>query len=77
MGKMITIDLPEEIYGPLKTFSKEKNIPEINKVIFHILKTFINEKRNRVKDPLFLPITNKGSNTTDVSEKHDKYLYGN
>jgi len=74
---MITIELPEDIYGLLKAFSKEKNIPELNKVIFHILKTFVNEKRNRLKDPIFLPITNKGSGTDDVSEKHDKYLYDN
>ena len=74
---MITIELPDDLFGSLQMISNKKNLPELNKVITHVLKTFVDEKRKRLNDPIFLSITEKGSGITDVSEEHDKYLYGN
>ena len=76
MGKIITIELPDDLYGSLQMISNKKNLPELNKVITHVLKTFVDEERKRINDPIFLPITEKGSGINDVSEEHDKYLYG-
>ena len=57
--------------------SNKKTLPELNKVITHVLKTFVDEEKRRLNDPIFLSITEKGSGITDVSEAHDKYLYAN
>ena len=76
MGKMITIEIPDDLYGSIQMISNKKTRNELNKLINHILKSFIDEEKKRMKDPIFLPISEKGSGMPDISEEHNKYLYG-
>lgn len=76
MGKMITIEMPDDLYGSIQMISKKKNSPGLNKFINRILKSFVDEEKKRMKDPIFLPISEKGSGTPDISKEHNKYLYG-
>ncbi len=72
MAKKITIELSDDLYGSIQTFSKD-----INETINQILETFVTERKKRKNDPIFSEIVEHGSRVSDVSEEHDKYLYGN
>ena len=73
---MITIEIPYDLYGSIQMISNKKNSNELTKLINHILESFIDEEKERLKDPIFLPISEKGSGMSDTSEEHNKYLYG-
>lgn len=73
---MITIEMPDDLYGSIQMISKKKNSHGLNKFINRILKSFVDEEKKRMKDPIFLPISEKGSGMSDTSEEHNKYLYG-
>ena len=51
---MITIELPDDLFGSLQMISNKKNLPELNKVINHVHKTFVDVKRKILNDPIFL-----------------------
>lgn len=76
MSKIVTIELSDDLYSSLQTISRAWKNQELNNIITYMIKCFINEGKNRKSDPIFSPITEKGSGITDVSEEHDKYLYG-
>ena len=76
MAKNINIEIPDDLYGSLQMLSHKKNIRELNNVINNILKAFIDERKKRMNDPFFLPISEKGSGISDISDEHDKYIYG-
>jgi metal-responsive CopG/Arc/MetJ family transcriptional regulator len=76
MGKMITIEIPDDLYGSIQMISNKKNSNELNKLINHILKSFIDEEKKRMNDPIFSSIVDQGSGAADVSQEHDKYIYG-
>jgi hypothetical protein len=57
-------------------YSENPDSEDINKTINQILETFISERNKRKQDPLFSAIVDSGSNSSNVSEEHDRYLYG-
>ena len=73
---MITIEMPDDLYGSIQMISKKKNSHGLNKFINRILKSFVDEEKKRMNDSIFLPISEKGSGMSDTSEEHNKYLYG-
>jgi len=76
MSKMITIEVPDDIYTPLEDITKQKANQEVSDEIAKMLKELINDKLQRFNDPIFQPISKKGSEISDILEKHDEYLYG-
>jgi len=76
MGKIITIEVPDDIYAPFEEITKKKTNQEVSDEITKMLKELINDKLQRFNDPIFQPISKKGSGISNVSEKHDEYLYG-
>lgn len=76
MEKTVTIKIPDEIYNSLISMTNKEDMCSLDKTILHILNSFIEEVKNRYNDPLFAPISEKGSGFKDISENHDKYLYG-
>ena len=76
MGKTITIEISDDLYGSIQMISNKKNNNDLNKIINRILETFIIEEKKRMNDPIFSPIVDQGSGTVNISEEHDKYIYG-
>lgn len=76
MGKILTIEIPDELYIALKEISGDKTEEEIGRKIFQIVKQFVEAYSERLNDPIFKPIAAERSGLSDVSERHDKYLYG-
>lgn len=76
MGKTLTVEIPDELYSALQELSKGRTDREINEELIRIIKGFVEERRRRLNDPIFEPITTTGSGLSDVSERHNDYLYG-
>jgi len=76
MSKIITIEVPDDIYAPLEDITKHKANQDVSDEIAKMLKELINDKLQRFNDPIFQPISKKGSGISDVSEQHDEYIYG-
>jgi metal-responsive CopG/Arc/MetJ family transcriptional regulator len=77
MGKTLTIELPDELYDSLKELSKGGTEREISEQLVQIIASFVEEEHRQMNDPIFKPITAQGSGVSDVSERHDEYLYRN
>ena len=75
MGKIITIEISDDLYGSIQMISNEKTNNDLNEVINHILESFIIEEKKRMNDPIFSPIVGQGSGIANISEEHDKYIY--
>lgn len=75
MSKALTIELPDELYSSLKKLSKGGTGREISEELVRIIGSFMKEGHRRLNDPIFEPITARGSGVSDVSECHDRYLY--
>jgi metal-responsive CopG/Arc/MetJ family transcriptional regulator len=75
MSKALTIELPDELYDSLKELSKGGTDREISEQLVRIIESFVEEEHRRLNDPIFKPITAQGSAASDVSERHDEYLY--
>ena len=76
MGKILTVEIPDELYRTLQELSKGRTDREINEELIRLIKGFVEERRRRLNDPIFEPITATGSGLSDVSERHNDYLYG-
>jgi len=76
MGKTITIEISDDLYGSIQMISNKKHNNDLNKIINYILETFIIEEKKRMNDPIFSPIVGQGSGMANISEEHDKYIYG-
>lgn len=76
MSKSLAVEIPDEIYGSLSELSDSGAEKEINREIARLVRTFLEERKRRLNDPIFEPITTQGSGTTDTSECHDRYIYG-
>lgn len=75
MGKILTIELPDELYDSLKELSKGGTDRELSEQLVRIIESFMQEEQRRLNDPIFQPITTQGSGASDVSQRHDEYLY--
>ena len=75
MGKILTLEIPDDVYSSLKESSGEKNDREVSEQAVKILRFFLEKQNWRLNDPIFEPITTEGSGTVDTSERHDRYLY--
>jgi len=72
MSKILAVEVPDEVYSSLREFFREETSQQIGE----IFRGFLKEQSRRLNDPIFEPITVQGSGTTDISEQHDRYLYG-
>lgn len=75
MGKALTVEIPDELYASLKELSKDGTDREIGEQLVRISERVIQEGHRRLNDPIFKPLTPEGSGASDVSERHDDYLY--
>jgi hypothetical protein len=75
MGKVLAIELSDELYNSLKELYKGGTDREISKELVRIIENLMEEERRRLNDPIFEPITAQGSGLSNVSERHDEYLY--
>lgn len=75
MGKALTIEIPDELYDSPKKLSKGGTDREVCEQLVRIIEGFVEEEQRRLNDPIFKPITAQGSGVSDVSERHDEYLY--
>ncbi len=71
--KTLTIEIPENLYLSLKECSH--NEAKVEHTIINILEERFEEKNYRSHDPIFQPISAKGSGIHDIAENHDHYLY--
>ena len=76
MGRPITITVPDDLYSTLLNISSRASTDGIDKTIMWILEKFVQDLQQRYDDPIFSPISEKGSGIKDISEQHDQYLYG-
>ena len=75
IGKTLTVEVPDELYSYLQELSKGRTDREINEELVLLIKGFVEERRCRLNDPIFEPITTTESGLSDVSERHNGYLY--
>ncbi len=73
----ITVNIPDKLG---KKFTKKFKPAERKKIINHVIEEKIKEEINLMNDSFFKwALEEKGKDKetkNDVSEKHDKYLYG-
>lgn len=75
MGKDITIEIGENTYNQLEAIAEKKG-SKLNDEIMEAIKTYV-ERMNVFSDDPFFKIGKAGkSGLGDLSESHDKYLYG-
>jgi hypothetical protein len=71
MGKKV--EIPEKLYRKIvKSAGKDK----AEKAVVKFLQEYLELKEKRAKDPFFKKLKTYRSGLSDVSEKHDDYLYG-
>lgn len=76
MSRKVIVEMPEELVDSLQKLYQGKAEQEINTELLEVIKDFIECKLRRMNDPIFESIVTIGSGLGDVSERHDKYLYG-
>lgn len=75
MGKTFSIELDEVTYQQLNTIAKEHET-QLENTVVEAIKDYIKKRTEYVNDPFFRIIGSGKSGLSDLSEKHDKYLYG-
>jgi hypothetical protein len=76
MSRKVIVEMPDELVDSLQKLYEGKAEQEISTELVKAIRDFIESKLRRMNDPIFESIVTTGSGLSDVSEHHDKYLYG-
>ena len=71
MGKKV--EIPEKLYQQM---AKSEGKNRVEKAVVKVLQDYLELKKKRAKDPFFKKRKYASSGLSDVSERHDDYLYG-
>ncbi len=75
MSQKITIEIPDKVAKAFNQLlnQKKKNLQE---GIIQVINEYIGQRMEYLQDPFFKIGSSGKSDSSDVSENHDKYLYG-
>jgi len=75
MSQRITIEIPDKVAKAFNQLlnQKKKNLQE---GIIEAINEYIKQRIKYTQDPFFIIGSSGKSGSSDVSENHDKYLYG-
>ena len=71
MGKKV--EIPEKLYQKI---ADSEGKDRVDQTIVKVLKDYLEQRKRRANDPFFRKGKTFSSGLSDVSEKHDDYLYG-
>ncbi len=75
MNRVLTVTLDEATYLHLSTLAQEKHI-DVEAEVLQAIRAYLRQQRSYREDPFFQIGPDGHSDLGDLSENHDKYLYG-